>query len=611
MTTPTGTITMTDIQTEFGGSNPIGLNEYYAGGAYVPAGTAGVPSSGAISMNDLRGKSKAVPVTVTVTPLSTSEGNSFIIDFSAPSVLYNSIYWKLTSYTNLTDADFNQVSGMTYYETEGNAGYISQAFQAITDSLYEGPGTFRVTAYSDGAFTQQVGQSSLVTVTDTYSAGTITISRTSIYRYANLNTAYKSSLVTLPTSGLEGATIYYEVYTTTAGQTLSAVDVDAPTSLTGTLTVPSGGSIQLVVRATEWNPASPVLVEKLVVVRFRLTNASGTVLGTSDGITLHRTPSFSASVSPSTIREGQSTTVTVSMYYVPIEATSVFFTTSGTASLISDFIGYSSSSGEYQILDNVTSFQLTAALDTATEGDETILFTIRKSSTAGTAFWVIGDNPPSNPPITVQSPAQITSASANISSAQITSISSYPSSRTFTVQFRNTGGTLNNSNVDGSSQVTVDAGQVSSNAIGMLTDFGGNSATHSMQYVFTNPNYQTYTVSTSETFTWPVYQLLLSATGTNSNGSTRSIYAQITSTPTYATSRAFAIQYAIKAAGAPTWGAWTALSTVTVAAAATASPNTLIYGPVTASAQFDLKVRCVLSGQQIVESNTLTNLWLG
>lgn len=59
-----GAISLTTIQTEFGGSNPIGLNEYYAGGAYVPAGTTGtygaVPSSGAISLRNFYGTSKPV-----------------------------------------------------------------------------------------------------------------------------------------------------------------------------------------------------------------------------------------------------------------------------------------------------------------------------------------------------------------------------------------------------------------------------------------------------------------------------------------------------------------------------------------------------------------------
>ena len=45
-----GQIKFSDLQTEFGGSNPIGLSEYYAGAGYVAPGTTGtsgsIPSSG-------------------------------------------------------------------------------------------------------------------------------------------------------------------------------------------------------------------------------------------------------------------------------------------------------------------------------------------------------------------------------------------------------------------------------------------------------------------------------------------------------------------------------------------------------------------------------------
>ena len=48
-----GAISLANIQTEFGGSNPIGINEYYGV-------AAGVPASGTISLNDFYGKSAAV-----------------------------------------------------------------------------------------------------------------------------------------------------------------------------------------------------------------------------------------------------------------------------------------------------------------------------------------------------------------------------------------------------------------------------------------------------------------------------------------------------------------------------------------------------------------------
>jgi hypothetical protein len=57
MPTPSGTISLLDIQNEFGGSSPISLSEYYALAGFVPGGQ-GVPSSGVISFNDLRGKTK-------------------------------------------------------------------------------------------------------------------------------------------------------------------------------------------------------------------------------------------------------------------------------------------------------------------------------------------------------------------------------------------------------------------------------------------------------------------------------------------------------------------------------------------------------------------------
>lgn len=64
-----GAISLSDIQTEFGGSNPISLSEYYAGGSYVPSGTSGtngaVPTSGAISLSDFYGTQAGVTITVT------------------------------------------------------------------------------------------------------------------------------------------------------------------------------------------------------------------------------------------------------------------------------------------------------------------------------------------------------------------------------------------------------------------------------------------------------------------------------------------------------------------------------------------------------------------
>jgi hypothetical protein len=63
MTTPAGTISLLDVQNEFGGGAPISLSEYYRDPyGLVTANNSGVPQSGAISMSQLRSTTKALAV---------------------------------------------------------------------------------------------------------------------------------------------------------------------------------------------------------------------------------------------------------------------------------------------------------------------------------------------------------------------------------------------------------------------------------------------------------------------------------------------------------------------------------------------------------------------
>ena len=57
-----GVLTLADIQTEFGGTNPISLSEYYRGGGLVPdsALNAAIPTSGAISVSDFYGSANSL-----------------------------------------------------------------------------------------------------------------------------------------------------------------------------------------------------------------------------------------------------------------------------------------------------------------------------------------------------------------------------------------------------------------------------------------------------------------------------------------------------------------------------------------------------------------------
>jgi hypothetical protein len=54
-------ISLGKIQTEFGGSDPISVTEYYRSGSYVSgSGNANIPTSGALSLSNFYGKRKAV-----------------------------------------------------------------------------------------------------------------------------------------------------------------------------------------------------------------------------------------------------------------------------------------------------------------------------------------------------------------------------------------------------------------------------------------------------------------------------------------------------------------------------------------------------------------------
>ena len=59
-----GAVKLSEIQTEFGGTNPISLSEYYRNGAYVTSNNTGVPTSGLISLNKFYGTTAQFSFTI-------------------------------------------------------------------------------------------------------------------------------------------------------------------------------------------------------------------------------------------------------------------------------------------------------------------------------------------------------------------------------------------------------------------------------------------------------------------------------------------------------------------------------------------------------------------
>lgn len=133
-----GTISFTTIQTEFGGSNPIGLNEYYAGGGLVPPGTSGtngpVPSSGTISVGSFYGTSAAtVPGAPTIGTATSTGTTTATVAFTQPASDGGS---AITSYTATSSP-----GGVTGTLSQAGSGTITVS-GLTTNTSY----TFTVTA---------------------------------------------------------------------------------------------------------------------------------------------------------------------------------------------------------------------------------------------------------------------------------------------------------------------------------------------------------------------------------------------------------------------------------------------------------------------------------
>ena len=85
-----GPLSLSSIQGEFGGSNPIGLNEYYRGGPLVGnfPGTSNIPTSGTIAVNNFYGTTASIPNdrTAQFNYGQSSTGGKFPIVTQSPNV---------------------------------------------------------------------------------------------------------------------------------------------------------------------------------------------------------------------------------------------------------------------------------------------------------------------------------------------------------------------------------------------------------------------------------------------------------------------------------------------------------------------------------------------
>jgi len=140
MTTPTGTITLQDVENEFGGTGSISLSEYYRGGL-VTQNNTGVPTSGALSMNNLRGTTASIAaITYTLEQVFTGVNGTYSASIQAGDLLVMTMSRAASFGDNLANttyrpAGFTQTALADY---TGNTGYLEWAGYAIASASTAG-----------------------------------------------------------------------------------------------------------------------------------------------------------------------------------------------------------------------------------------------------------------------------------------------------------------------------------------------------------------------------------------------------------------------------------------------------------------------------------------
>jgi hypothetical protein len=109
-----GTVSLSDIQTEFGGTNPISISEYYSA-------AGGVPASGEISVSDFYGTSAGV--------VSLSDYNIFVIDDTIATA-------EITYYTNGAVTHSQSTSGQLWFDPNSTGiGDLYEIYVSVSSGV--------------------------------------------------------------------------------------------------------------------------------------------------------------------------------------------------------------------------------------------------------------------------------------------------------------------------------------------------------------------------------------------------------------------------------------------------------------------------------------------
>lgn len=223
-----GSLKLSEIQGEFGGSNPISMSEYYRNGTYVPDITLNVniPTGGTINISDFYSSSVSSFI---ISPSTTNANEGDTVTFTITTTNFTgTLYWSIST-GGMTNSDFtspsNAVTSGGTVSIVGNTGSLS--FVINNDLATEGTEYFNLVLKANSSTGPIVAQSSQITVNDTSQGPTYSLSGPSSVTEGNTLT------ITLTTTNVPDGTIL--------GYTITGITSDdlSSGSLTGSFTVNS------------------------------------------------------------------------------------------------------------------------------------------------------------------------------------------------------------------------------------------------------------------------------------------------------------------------------------------------------------------------------------
>lgn len=349
----TGAISLNDVQTEFGGSNPIGIDEYYRGGSNVPdtPANSSIPTSGTIAMDDFYGGD------------STPAGGGGPATYTWSNYAYGAtigtliVYWLNNATSTLTT--LRTISGQQHTST-------GQPWDVYTEDLSPFNGQTGKIVYryqGGGSFTGdiQIDNMSLTNGTTTTDLKPETARTNLLWQQQTRGTSVYSatSFSTVPTGSSTTYGWQYDAAGTPSGSTGNTVDADGSSS--GYYAYVETSSSNGTTSYYHW---------------FRTTN-DYTITSGSPPPPPPATYTFTTT--PTSIDEGSSGTFAITTTNVP-NSTTLYWTTSHVTSAAADF---TANSGSFTITSNSGTFAVSVAEDTLTETTEYFRIQIRTGSSSG------------------------------------------------------------------------------------------------------------------------------------------------------------------------------------------------------------------------------------